>query len=81
MPKGKGLNQSGITNALGTDILHVKESGLEEKHTRISITISPILLKTIDDRVRELKKQGITINRSQFLTRAAANIIKEKNDD
>ena len=77
MPKGKPLQDSGIGEAWKTDASHANSKKNQEgKHVRISITISPILLKAIDSKVKELKQQGVTTNRSQLLTEAAATSLK-----
>lgn len=81
MPKRKGL--SGIGNAFGVDVKHVAE-GIqreldenEDNFKRITISLSPSLLKKLDKTVKEQKQKGVSVNRSSYIARAVMSQIEQ----
>lgn len=84
MPKGKGLIGSGIDSAFDVDVKHVKSTGatgvpLEpgDNFKRITISLSPSLLKKLDAEVRSRRANGASVNRSSFIADAVLKAIKD----
>ena len=81
MPKRKGL--SGIGNAFGVDVKHVAEGVQreldenEDNFKRITISLSPSLLKKLDKTVKEQKQKGVSVNRSSYIARAVMSQIEQ----
>lgn len=84
MPKGKGLIGSGIDSAFDVDVKHVKgnrendlASETGENFKRITISLSPSLLKKLDAEVKSLRANGASVNRSSFIADAVLKAIKD----
>ena len=81
MPKGKGL--TGIGNAFDVDVKHVVEGVQqvedenEDNFKRITISLSPSLLKKLDKTVKEQKQKGVSVNRSSYIARAVMSQIEQ----
>jgi hypothetical protein len=81
MPKRKGL--SGIGNAFGVDVKHVTEGVQQEldenedSFKRVTISLSPSLLKKLDKTVKEQKQKGVSVNRSSYIARAVMSQIEQ----
>ncbi len=81
MPKRKGL--SGIGNAFGVDVKHVAENVQreldenEDNFKRVTISLSPSLLKKLDKTVKEQKHKGVSVNRSSYIARAVMSQIEQ----
>lgn len=74
MPKKKDL--TGIGDAFDVDVRHVKEGerpetlNEDDSFKRVTISLSPSLLKKLDKVVKNQKERGASINRSSYIARA-----------
>ena len=74
MPKRKGL--AGIEEAFEVDVAHVRRddqketSPPEENFKRVTISLSPSLLKKLDGAVKNLRARGASVNRSSYIAEA-----------
>ena len=74
MPKKKGL--AGIEEAFDVDVAHVRRDDprealpQEENFKRVTISLSPSLLKKLDGAVKNLRARGASVNRSSYIAEA-----------
>ena len=76
MPKKKGL--TGIEEAFDVDVAHVRRDDpretspqeQEENFKRVTISLSPSLLKKLDGAVKNLRARGSSVNRSSYIAEA-----------
>ena len=74
MPKKKGL--TGIEEAFDVDVAHVRRDDQreapapEENFKRVTISLSPSLLKKLDGAVKNLRTRGASVNRSSYIAEA-----------
>lgn len=84
MPKKKGL--TGIEDAFDVDVAHVRRdnqedaSSQEENFKRVTISLSPSLLRKLDGAVKNLRTRGASVNRSSYIAEAVLARIERETE-